>query len=320
MPHDQGSNVMTLPDYQTLMLPVLRVAAKGETNVRSCIDRLSQELELLPEERSELLPSGKQTKVANRVHWAKTYLAKAGLVEITRRGHFRATSRGLAALSANGQRIDNTFLNQFAEFRAFRARSAPPVEAGERPAVSDVVSANEATPEERIEAAYEEITAELREALLERVASATPEFFEKLIVDLMMAMGYGGSGPDAGRRLGKSGDGGIDGLINEDVLGLDTIYLQAKRYAPGNGIGVDKVREFAGSLVERGANKGVFVTTSHFAPGAKIYADRIPQKLILIDGNMLTQLMVRHSVGVRTMRTISLKRLDLDYFEAGENS
>jgi restriction system protein len=136
-----------------------------------------------------------------------------------------------------------------------------------------------------------------------------------VIVDLMVAMGYGGSGSDAARRVGRSGDGGIDGLINEDILGLDNIYLQAKRYTPGNGIGVEKVREFAGSLVERGANKGVFVTTSHFAGGAKDYAERIPQKLILIDGDMLTRLMIRHGVGVRTTRTIELKKLDLDYFE-----
>lgn len=154
--------------------------------------------------------------------------------------------------------------------------------------------------------------------MLEQIAGLRPEFFEKLIIDLMMAMGYGGSLPDAGKRLGKSGDGGVDGLINEDVLGLDAIYLQAKRYAPGNTIGVDKVRGFAGSLVERGANKGVFVTTSHFAPGAKTYSERIPQKLILIDGDMLTQLMVRHNVGVRTTRSIELKRLDIDYFEESE--
>jgi restriction system protein len=221
---------MTVPDYQTLMLPVLGLAAKGETDVRTCVDTLAQEFGLSTEERGELLPSGKQTTFSNRLHWAKTYLVKAGLLEITRRGHFRATPRGFAALSENRQRIDNTFLNQFAEFRAFRERSVVTDQAGELATISQIVPAMEkATPEERIEAAYEEITAELRSALLERITVGRPEFFEKLIIDLMMAMDYGGSGPEAGKRLGKSGDGGVDGLINEDVLGLDNIYLQAKR-------------------------------------------------------------------------------------------
>jgi restriction system protein len=172
-----------------------------------------------------------------------------------------------------------------------------------------------ATPEERIEAAYTEITNELRAALLERISKGTPRFFEKLVVDLLTGMGYGGSRANAGQRVGKTADGGIDGVINEDPLGLDIVYLQAKRYAPGNTVGVDKVREFAGSLVERGATKGVFVTTSQFAPAAITYVNRIPQRLVLISGEELTRLMVQYGVGVRTDRTIELRKLDLEYFE-----
>jgi restriction system protein len=171
------------------------------------------------------------------------------------------------------------------------------------------------TPEDRIETAYTEITDELRAALLDGVTKGTPTFFEKVVVDLLTSMGYGGSRKDASRRVGKTADGGIDGIINEDPLGLDIVYLQAKRYAPSNTVGVEKVREFAGALAERGATKGVFVTTSHFAPSAKAFADRIPQRLILIDGEELTGLMVQYGVGVRTERTIELRKLDLGYFD-----
>ena len=172
------------------------------------------------------------------------------------------------------------------------------------------------TPEERIEAAFEELNIDLKTELLARILQATPTFFEHLIIDLMLAMGYGGSG--SGRHLGRSSDGGVDGIINEDPLGLDVVYLQAKRYAPGNGIGVEKIREFAGTLDERGAIKGVLVTTSHFAGPALTYAERSPKRLILIDGDRLTQLMVRYGVGVRTFRTFDLRRLDADYFSSDE--
>lgn len=306
---------MVIPDYQTLMLPVLRLATAGETDVKHCMEAIAKDFNLSPDDLQALVPSGKQTVLSNRTHWAKTYLVKAGLLRITARGRFVATPRGIDVLAENPSRIDNALLERFAEFHAFRARSTAKSGNGvEKP--SDPAPATEqSTPEERIEAAYAEINAELRGLLLERIVAATPPFFEALIIDLMIAMGYGGSAPEAGQRLGRSGDGGVDGLINEDVLGLDSIYLQAKRYAPGNVIGVEKVREFAGSLVERGANKGVFVTTSHFAPGARAYAERIPQRLILIDGDSLTRLMLRHNVGVRATRVIELKKLDLDYFD-----
>ena len=310
---------MAIPDYQTLMLPVLEFAARGETSVRDCIATLGDELGLSQEERSELLASGKQAVFANRVHWAKTYLAQAGLLEITRRAHFRITARGSEVLARRPDRVDNELLMHFAEFREFRERSrSRPGTDGMEP-ISEVLSKDDlvpsATPEERIEAAYTEITNELRTAILDRISRGTPRFFEKVVVDLLTGMGYGGARPNAGRRVGKTADGGIDGVINEDPLGLDIVYLQAKRYAPENTVGVDKVREFAGSLVERGATKGVFVTTSQFAPAARAYAERIPQRLILIDGDELTRLMVQYGVGVRTDRTIELRKLDLDYFD-----
>ena len=314
---------MAIPDYQTLMLPVLDFAAYGETTVRNCIGALADKTGLSDEERGELLPSGRQAVFANRVHWAKTYLVQAGLLEITRRAHFRLTPRGSEVLAKHPDKIDNEFLMQFAEFREFRTRSRSRQGESSEP-IAEILPLRElapaSTPEDRIEAAYTEITNELRAALLDGVMRGTSQFFEKVVVDLLTSMGYGGSRTNAGRRVGKTADGGIDGIINEDPLGLDVVYLQAKRYAAENTIGVDKVREFAGSLVERGATKGVFVTTSHFAPAAKAYAERIPQRLILIDGDELTRLMVQYGVGVRTERTVELRKLDLGYFDEEEVS
>lgn len=304
---------MAIPHYQTLMLPVLRIASVGEVSIRDCIDRLASEFKLTDEERAELLPSGKQTVFANRVHWAKTYMAKAGVVRLTKRGHFASTDRGLALLKQHPQRIDNKILDQFEEFRAFHAAKVAPSVTKSSDASAEPLES--ATPEERVEAAVKEIEEDLQAELLDRVVNASPAFFEKLVVDLLIAMNYGAAGADSGKRIGKTGDGGIDGVINEDPLGLDIVYIQAKRYAPGNGVGVDKVREFAGAMVERGATKGVFVTTSHFAVSARAYAERIPQRLILIDGPELAGLMLRYGVGVRTVRAIELKKADLDYFE-----
>jgi restriction system protein len=305
---------MTIPDFQSLMLPVLRVAAGSEISVSACTRALADELGLSHEERAQLLPSGKQAIFSNRVHWAKFHLVKAGLLKATRRGHFQASERRLKLLEERPEFLNIAFLNRYAEFRAFREHVSRGGDGQTAigPA-SEAISAT-ATPEERIEAASDELEAALRADLLERVIGASPEFFEALVVDLMIAMGYGGSRREAGKRLGRSGDGGLDGLINEDILGLDSIFLQAKRYSPGNVVGVEKVREFAGALVERGAGKGVFVTTSHFASGAKSLAERIPQKLVLIDGEELSRLLVRYGVGVRAVRTLEIKRLDPDYF------
>jgi restriction system protein len=301
------------------MLPVLRHAASGEISVKECIGKIALDFGLSDEDLEEMLPSGRQTKFANRVHWAKTYLVQAGLLEMTRRAHFRASERGRAVLQQNPDKIDNAFLQQFEEFRDFKTRkgSTSTEVSADAKETSDK---NVATPEEQIEAAFEEINAELRSELLERITSASPQFFEQLVVDLMIAMGYGSSLQNAGKRLGRSGDGGVDGVINEDTLGLDSIYLQAKRFAPHVPVGVEKVREFNGSLDERGASKGVLLTTSYFPAGAREYVDRVQRKMILIDGEELTRLLIRYGVGVRTARTVELKKLDLDYFEQDDGA
>lgn len=259
---------MPIPDFQTLMLPVLRLADAGEIKVAEAVDRIADEFALTDQEREELLPSGRQAKIANRVHWSVTYLVKAGLVERPRRGHFAITPKGKSVLSSPPERIDIAFLSQFDGFDEFRTKAND-----DHPAeVEPTQELAAGTPEERMEAAFEDLNAALREELLERILVMHPTAFEKLIVDLMLGMGYGANG--SGERLGRTSDGGIDGVINEDVLGLDIIHLQAKRYATGNSIGVEKIREFAGALDERGATKGVFVTTSHFAPAAIQYGKR----------------------------------------------
>lgn len=301
---------MTVPDYQAFMRPVLHLAAQGERPIRECVKLAADEFGLSDDDREELLPSGRQTTLANRVHWAVTYLAHAGLVERPKRGVVAATPLGLEILERHPDKIDNSVLMRFPGFQEFRSRSKSTVNGSDK-ATDDKIAEAE-TPEERVEAAAAELTSALREELLSRIIGADPVFFEHLIIDLMLAMGYGGSG--LGRHLGKTNDGGVDGVINEDPLGLDIVFLQAKRYAVGNTIGVDKIREFAGSLDEKGAVKGVFVTTSHFAPQAKAYAERSPKRLILIDGEELTRLLVRYGVGVRTFRTIDLRKIDEDYF------
>lgn len=303
---------MPIPDFQTLMLPVLRLADSGEIKVAEAVGRIADEFALTDQEREELLPSGRQTKIANRVHWSVTYLVKSGLVERSQRGYFVITPKGKAVLSNPPARIDIAFLSQFDGFDEFRTKANEDHPAEVEP-TQDLAAG---TPEERVEAAFEDLNAALREELLERILVMHPTAFEKLIVDLMLGMGYGANG--SGERLGRTSDGGIDGVINEDVLGLDIIHLQAKRYATGNSIGVEKIREFAGALDERGATKGVFVTTSHFAPAAIQYAQRSPKRLILIDGEELTRLLVKYGVAVRGYRILELKKVDTDYFDEAE--
>jgi restriction system protein len=307
---------MAIPDYQTLMLPVLTLAAKRELTNKACVESIADQFSLSPEEREQLLPSGKQTIIASRVHWAVTYMAKAGLIDRPRRGTLTATDLGRQILRQNLQRIDNKFLGQFQGFQEFQSRSREKGKQILGQLVESNISETAATPEEQIEIASQALNSALRDELLTKIVTADPTFFEKVIIDLMLAMGYGAAG--SGQHLGKSNDGGVDGIINEDPLGLDVVFLQAKRYAPGNNIGVEKIREFAGSLDERGAVKGVFVTTSNFAQGARNYAERSPKRLILIDGEELTRLLVRYGVAVRTFRTVELKKIDLDYFNTEE--
>lgn len=302
----------TVPDYQSLMLPVLRAAAEGEQHIGALVQRLADDLGLSEAARAALLASGRQTIFANRVHWAKTYLAKAGLVEATRRGHFRLTSRGAETLAAKPQRIDNHFLSRFEEFRQFTDHSRPPAGAEDIPAIG--VSADQ-TPDELMRAAHRRIEAALAQELLDRVCAAPPEFFERLIVTLLRSMGYGGSAAEAGRAIGRSGDDGVDGVIDQDALGLDRVYIQAKRYAAGNTVGPAAIRDFFGSLDRHKAAKGLFVTTSAFTVSARETAEHLSKRIVLIDGELLTRLMIRHNVGCRIEEVLHLKKLDEDFFE-----
>ena len=312
---------MTIPDYQALMRPILEILQDTEMQTKNIIENVAGRLDLSEEEIEVTIPSGRTSLLASRVHWAITYMVQAGLLERPRRAVVAITARGRDVLRKHPERIDNTVLYQFQEFRAFKERSKSPrrqQKSEHDGAVAGIVEndVDSATPEERMELAADEVNAALRQDLLSRIVEAPPIFFEHVIVDLMLAMGYGGTG--TGKHLGKTADGGVDGVINEDPLGLDIVFLQAKRYAPGNVIGVSQIREFAGTLDERGAIKGVFVTTSSFANPARNYADRSPKRLILIDGDELSRLLIHYGVGVRNFRRFDLNKIDEDYFPSHE--
>lgn len=300
------------------MLPVLSVASAGEVRIGDAVDRIAEQLALAPQDRATLLPSGKQTLLSNRVHWAKTYLMKAGLIESTRRGHFRITPRGEQVVASKPVRIDNTFLNQFEEFRQFKERSAQSAaeETGDQPAAAAPALVNRTeTPDEIMRVAHRQIETSLAQDLLDRIYAAPPDFFERLIVNLLLSMGFGGSAADAGRAIGRSGDDGVDGVIDQDALGLDRVYIQAKRYKAGNNIGSSAIRDFFGSLDRHKASKGLFVTTSTFSPSARETAEFLSKRIVLIDGDQLAKLMIRHNVGCRVEDTLYIKKVDEDFFE-----
>lgn len=299
---------MTIPDYQSLMLPLLKLAQDGQDHsLGEAINTLALEFRLTSEERKELLSSGRQAKFDNRVGWARTYLKKAGLLESVGRGRFRITGRGFEVLRHNPTRIDVRFLMQYPEFAEFQNRPS-----------QSVIKQNghdeepTQTPEELLEANYQNLRQDLAQELLERIMSCSPQFFETLVVDLLVAMGYGGSRKDAGQAVGQSGDGGIDGIIKEDKLGLDIVYIQAKRWE--GTVGRQVVQAFAGSLEGQRARKGVLITTSQFSQGAKEYVNRIEKKIVLIDGEQLAQLMIDHGIGVTQITSYVVSRVDLDYF------
>ncbi|MEH6809000.1 MAG: restriction endonuclease [Hyphomonas oceanitis] len=301
-----------IPDYQSLMRPVLEHAERGEVRIGELIDTLAGELKLTDNERNELLPSGKQTIFANRVHWAKTYLKQAGLVKPTRRAHFVITARGHQALADASAKIDNTYLRQFEEFLAFQSRS---VDRNETQPLNDE-TISEITPDEALRSAHSRINESLAADLLDRVREASPAFFELLIVNLLVAMGYGGTSEEAGRALGQSGDNGVDGVIDQDPLGVDQIYLQAKRYAEGNNISAGAIRDFFGALSLKRATKGIFVTTSAFSSSAIETARGLGSRIVLIDGAQLSKLMLRYNIGCRDEDVLHLKKVDEDFFDA----
>ena len=305
---------MPVPDYQTLMLPVLQSCAPDEISLSEATAKIADQFGLSQEERTSLIPSGGQTTLLNRISWARTYLDKAGLLERTRRGQFRATPRGLDLLEKNPSFISNKLLMQFEEFRRFRERStSAPSSVAEKTATS--FEEEKQTPDEAMRAAWVKIESSLAQDLLDRICTAPPEFFERLIVRLLLSMGYGGSVADAGRALGRSGDDGVDGVIDQDALGLDRVYIQAKRYKEGNNIGPGSIRDFFGSLDRHKAAKGLFVTTSTFSASAKETAEHLSKRIVLIDGVQLAKLMIRHNVGCRVEETVYIKKIDEDFFE-----
>ena len=294
---------MTIPDYQTAMLPLLRFAGdQQEHSFREAIDNLADHFNLSEEEHRELLPSGQQAIFDNRIGWARKYLKEAILLESTRRGYFRITERGLSVLNQNPQNINVKFLDKFDEFKKFRTFKREKEEEKEQ----------EQTPEEAFESAYQNLRNELANDLLQQIKISPPSLFEKIVVELLVSMGYGGSRKDAGKAIGKSGDEGIDGIIKEDRLGLDIIYIQAKRWE--NTIGRPEVQKFAGALQWQRAKKGIFITTSNFSREAHDYASRIESKIVLIDGEQLTQFMIDHNIGVNPISNYEIKRIDSDYF------
>lgn len=304
---------MAIPDYQTLMLPVLELAAEGETRVGTAAERIADRLGLSDAEREEMLPSGKQRLLHNRIHWAKFYMSKAGLIASPRRGVFIVTNEGRALLDERPSTIDTNTLKRYPSFKEFYGSASDQSGRQEQSAAVEA-RASDSTPEEQIDAANALLIAALKVDLQARILQQSPTFFENLIVELLVAMGYGGSHEDAARRLGKTGDGGIDGIIDEDRLGLDRIYVQAKRYSAESTVGRPEIQGFVGSLVGLGATKGVFVTTSSFSKQAQDYAHGLQQRVILIDGSRLAELMIEFDVGVRSYRKVEVKRVDEDFF------
>ena len=292
------------------MLPFLSVLSDGrEQLLREAEDALADYFKLTPAERAELLPSGQQGIFKNRIGWARTYLKKAGLLESPKRGIFKITLRGTNTLAASPSRIDAKYLEQFPEFIEFRDMSKPASEAS--PLTERVPS--KITPEEEIELAYQGLREQLSEELISRVLTCSPTFFEQLVVELLVKMGYGGSRRDAGERIGQTGDGGIDGIIKEDRLGLDAIFIQAKRWQ--GSVGRPEIQKFVGALQGQRARKGVFITTSAYTSDAIDYVSRIDTKVVLIDGKELATLMMDFDVGVSVSASYIVKRIDSDYFE-----
>lgn len=304
--------IVAIPDYQTLMLPVLKLAADGaEHKFSHAVELLAEEFSLSTEERNELLPSGSQAVFNNRVGWARSYLKQAGLLSSPKRGFFTITPKGAALLAKNPERVDISILEQYPEFLEFRNRKKDKGE-NEKPEETSAVSASSQTPEDALASAYSTLRKDLESEILSSVKEASPSFFERLVVDLLVRMGYGGNRQDAGKALGKSGDGGIDGIINEDRLGLDVIFIQAKRWE--STVGRPEIQKFAGALQGQRARKGVFITTSSFTKEAQEYASLIESKIILIDGDHLSRLMAEHNIGVSTVGQYEVKKLDSDYF------
>ena len=304
---------MGIPDYQSVMLPLLRYASDGEEHrIRDATEYLAEEFKLSEEERKELLPSGQQAIFKNRVGWASTYLKKAGLLDSRKKGYFTITQRGKNVLKEKTASIDVNFLKRYEEFNEFYNHDKRPVI--EKPTTDNTEKAEALDPEESLETAYQKLHNELVSEILSTIKNCSPAFFESLVIDVLTKMGYGGSRADAGKAIGKSHDGGIDGIIKEDRLGLDVIYIQAKRWE--GTVGSPEIQKFAGALIGKKAKKGVFITTSSFSKEAIDYAD-LTGNIVLIEGNTLARLMIEYDVGVSKVKSYEVKKIDTDYFEDG---
>jgi restriction system protein len=301
---------MAIPDYETVMLPLMQIASDGrEHSIDELTKHLSEQFKLTPEEQEERIPSGQSTYIKNRTGWARTYLKKAGLLTSPKRGYVQITDRGREILTQKPARIDRKFLEQFPEFIEFQQKTN--VSANDEPEISNPLQVS--TPEEAIERSYNQLRSQLADELLDQIKTCSSDFFERLVVDVIVAMGYGGSHRDAAKATQRSNDGGIDGIIKQDRLGLDTIYIQAKKWEAA--IHRPEIQKFAGALQGVRARKGIFITTSAYSDGAREYVASIDSKIVLVDGTELAQLMIDHGIGVTPHQTYEIKRLDSDYFE-----
>jgi restriction system protein len=300
---------MSVPSFQQLMLPALQSIGQryDEISIAGIEDEVGKALRISLEERQIMLPSGNQRLFANRLNWARNYLSKAGLIELPRRGYCRATDRGRKLLAEGVSEIDVGTLERYPEFVAWRSQTKASETQEEDPRPRE-------DPEELIASSFEALNTELARGIVARVHSFSPAFFERLIVDLLVRMGYGGGRAEMGRALGRVGDGGVDGVIKEDELGLDVVYVQAKRLDPHNPVPLSEVRDFVGGLEGHRATKGVLVTTSYFPSSAYDFITRVSKRVVLIDGNELANLMIRHRVGVRTKDVYEVRRIDENYF------
>lgn len=312
---------MPIPDFQTLMLPLLQLSADKEWKISDAVERLADDYNLSQEERSFLLPSGRQTTFSNRVAWAKSYLAKANLIELPKRAHFSISERGRGVIANPPGRITIKYLSQFPEFQEFRKDSEAETELGE----SQLFQLDQElplAPDEAIRSAHAQLEKELADKLIVKIRTETPAFFENLVIRLLFAMGYGGSVAEINKafqinkaHVGGTGDGGVDGVIDQDILGLDRVYVQAKRYADGNTVGAGAIRDFFGSLDRFKATKGLFVTSSAYTDDARKTAEMLSKRIVLVDGRELTRLMIRHNVGCRVDETLEIKTIDEEFFE-----
>lgn len=305
---------MAIPDYQACMLPLLRQVADGaEHRLKDVVTTLAADFNLTADEINEFLPSGQQPVFINRIGWARTYLKKAGLLVAPRRGYFAISPRGLEVLRENPPSINVKYLERFPAFLDFKTARKDVPEEPSSPAQLEVPLGQ--TPHEALEGAYERLRSELAGEILQALKGADPALFENIVVELLVKMGYGGSRKDAGRAIGRSGDEGIDGIIKEDHLGLDNVYIQAKRWE--GTVGRPEVQKFAGALQGQRARKGIFITTSDYSKEAYDYVSRIESKIVLMDGKTLSYLMIDFGVGVASVSTYEVKKIDLDYFTEG---